>query len=83
MYQDACQDARDWLNVAQDKLVSCADVRGDRHSLEAKREKTEVRAKLFFHSICEFSDHVFALLFVCICAFFYFENKVSCSFENV
>ena len=41
-YQDACQEARDWLNMAQDKLVSCADVRGDRHSLEAKREKTEV-----------------------------------------
>ena len=38
-YQDLHQDARDWLNNAQDKLVSCADVRGDRHSLEAKRQK--------------------------------------------
>lgn len=40
-YQDVSQEARDWLNSAQDKLVSCADVRGDRHSLDAKRQKIE------------------------------------------
>lgn len=43
-FQDACQNARDWINAAQDKLVSCVDVRGDRQTLESKREKIEVDA---------------------------------------
>ena len=38
-YQDSCQDMRDWLNGAQDKLIACADIRGDRHTLEAKKQE--------------------------------------------
>jgi nesprin-1 len=40
-FHDACQDAREWLNLAHDKLVACSDVRGDRQTLETKREKVE------------------------------------------
>ena len=40
-YQDVSQDARDFLNTAQDKLVVCSDIRGDRHSLNSKKEKLD------------------------------------------
>ena len=38
-YQDLYQDARDWLHAAQDQLLACAEVRGDRTSLQAKQHK--------------------------------------------
>ena len=40
-YQDAFVDARDWLNHATEKLESCSDIRGDRHSIEAKLQKIQ------------------------------------------
>lgn len=38
-YQEAYTEARDWLTSVSDQLIMAADVRGDRHSLEAKLQK--------------------------------------------
>lgn len=41
-YQDTYTQARDWLTDAVDKLTTCCDVHGDRHSLQAKLDKIMV-----------------------------------------
>ena len=47
MYQDACRDFVDWLNMATEKLEIARDLSGDRLSLQNKLERVKVGTIVF------------------------------------
>ena len=42
-YQDCHQGACDWLNLMRDRQAGCADVQGDKHMIEGKLDRLQVR----------------------------------------
>lgn len=41
-YQDAYQSASDWLSLVRDRLASCIDTTGDKHTLTNKLDRIQV-----------------------------------------
>lgn len=42
-HHDALQAAVDWLTLMKDRLSTCSDTSGDRHTLQNKLERVKVR----------------------------------------
>lgn len=63
-YSDVYNETVEWLNDVREKLTMCSDVSGDRHSVQGRLDKIQVRtASWFEQNICiEHSNFVFKAL---------------------
>ena len=46
-YQDTHQTGSDWLTLVRDRLSTCVEVTGDKHTLTNKLDRIQVRLGLF------------------------------------
>lgn len=50
-YNDAYNSCVEWLNNIQEKLFVCADVAGDRHTIQSRLDKIQVEQLLILKSL--------------------------------